>query len=179
MYRCPHPETFTQRIKELNRKAVAEIANCSYDSAIVYLGEAERNLEYAANCGMSIDRILITTTLKNMGCGCQRRGDLSACYTYIEALIFNLSVPSDPKAENLKDGGYDKLAKAANTKLKLAISYLQLSALSSELGKHMEANNMAKQSLAEFQALADICYSCELLIRGKTSALLDSIRSSL
>lgn len=37
----------------------------AYEEAIIYLGEAEKNLEYAASCGLSIDRILITTTLKN------------------------------------------------------------------------------------------------------------------
>jgi hypothetical protein len=93
---------------------------------------------------MSIDRTLIITTLKNLACVYQRLWELSPCYDYIEALVFNLSVQGEDyqkllKSEQLKDRGsadYEKLSKIASIKLKLAITYLQFSALSSQLGKH-------------------------------------------
>jgi hypothetical protein len=81
---------------------VKEITNESYEEAIVYVAEAERNLEYAASCGMSIDRTLIITTLKNLACVYQRLWELSPCYDYIEALIFNLSVQGDDPQKLLK-----------------------------------------------------------------------------
>lgn len=65
-------EGFGLRIRELNRKAILEINGESYEEALIYLGEAEKNLEYAASCGLSLDRVLITTTLKNEACAYQR-----------------------------------------------------------------------------------------------------------
>jgi hypothetical protein len=44
VYLCAYQEKFSERIKELNRKAVREIGGELYDEAMVYLGEAEKNL---------------------------------------------------------------------------------------------------------------------------------------
>jgi hypothetical protein len=104
---------------------------------------------------MAIDRTLITNTLQNLGCGHQRLGDLSPCYDYIEALIFNLSAQGEDcqqllKSQSLGDrtsADYLKLSKAVNTKLKSAISSLQFSALSSQLGKHKEAKKIVGKGL--------------------------------
>lgn len=41
------------------------INNEEYNEALIYLQEAEKLLEYAASCGKTIDRILITSTLQN------------------------------------------------------------------------------------------------------------------
>lgn len=86
----------------MNRKAVQEINYELYEEANVYLGEAEKNLEYAASCGLAIDRILIITTLKNLACGYQRLWELNTCYDYMEALIFNLSIQSEDHSQLLK-----------------------------------------------------------------------------
>lgn len=58
---------------------------------MIYFSEAERNLEYAANCGKTIDRVLITTTLRNQSCIYQRLWELPACLDYIEAVLLNLA----------------------------------------------------------------------------------------
>ena len=61
-----------------------------YEQAVVYLASAEKSLQYAANCGKTIDRIIITTTLRNMSCIYQRLWELPMCLDYVEALMINL-----------------------------------------------------------------------------------------
>ena len=43
-----------------------------YEQAGIYLDEAEKVLEYAAGCGKTIERTLITTILNNQACMLQR-----------------------------------------------------------------------------------------------------------
>ena len=80
-----------KRVCDLNQRGVSLIEEEKYDEAIVYLAEAEKALEYAANCGKTIDRILITTTLRNLSCIYQRLWELPVCLDYVEALVINLA----------------------------------------------------------------------------------------
>jgi hypothetical protein len=82
-------------------------------------------------------------------------------------LILNLSIQNDDyekllKNELIKDKSsseYERLSRIAGIKLKLAISYLQFSALSSQLGKHEEANKNVHKSLGEFKVIIEICHA--------------------
>lgn len=56
---------YVSTILELIRSGIAKIKQEYYCHANVYLGEAERALEYGANCGRVIDRKLIICVLHN------------------------------------------------------------------------------------------------------------------
>ena len=57
----------------------------------MYLDEAEKVLEYAAGCGKTIERTLITTVLNNQACMLQRNSEFEQSANYLEAIIFNIS----------------------------------------------------------------------------------------
>lgn len=48
-------------------------------------------LEYAAGCGKTIERSLITTVLNNQACLLQRTSDFEQSANYLEAIIFNIN----------------------------------------------------------------------------------------
>ena len=81
----------------------------------MYLGEAERVLEFGASCGKTIDRNIIITTLHNEACCYYREAELATAAKYIEAVIFNLksniaSVDSTPSSSGRKAKKGDELA---------------------------------------------------------------------
>ena len=74
---------------------VLHINNEDYSEALVYLQEAEKLLQYAASCGKTIDRILITSTLQNEACAYQRLWELEKSSNYMEAIIYNMNAYLD------------------------------------------------------------------------------------
>lgn len=58
-------DQFIEKLKELNDSGIACILKGCYLEGLIYLQEAEKMLEFAANCGKTIDRILIIFTLQN------------------------------------------------------------------------------------------------------------------
>lgn len=136
-----------------------EIRGECYDEAIVYLEEAERSLEYAANCALSIDRTLITTTLLNLACSHQRLWDLAVCYNYKEAFLSNLQESlkyAQPLefTSSLKDKSssqYINLCRTLKIKQGIAVSFLRFSALSSQLENHTEAKSSVNKALSELK----------------------------
>jgi hypothetical protein len=59
------------------------------------LQQAERILEFVASCGRTIDRVFITTTLKNEACAYQRLWDLEKASDYMEAILYNMKTSLD------------------------------------------------------------------------------------
>lgn len=57
--------------------------------------QAERILEFVASCGRTIDRVFITTTLKNEACAYQRLWDLEKASDYMEAILYNMKTSLD------------------------------------------------------------------------------------
>lgn len=72
-----------ERICELNHEGVSRISEDCFEESVAYFAEAEKTLEYAASCGKNIDRVLITTTLRNQACAYQRKWELDVCSDYI------------------------------------------------------------------------------------------------
>jgi hypothetical protein len=63
-------------INELNTRGIECLTNEEHKEAMVYFSENERTLEYAASCGMALDRAAIVTTLHNLACVNQKLWDL-------------------------------------------------------------------------------------------------------
>jgi hypothetical protein len=80
----------SEKIEELNDQGVDAINEHRFSQGLVYLQEAEKILEYAASCGKTIDRFLITTTLQNEACAYQRLWELDKASDYMQAIIYNL-----------------------------------------------------------------------------------------
>jgi hypothetical protein len=59
---------YMEKLISYNREAKKLINEDLTQEALIYLTEAERILEYGANCGKSIDRNIIITTLHNEAC---------------------------------------------------------------------------------------------------------------
>lgn len=64
-YKDDDAEKFHKKIEKLNEGGINAIKKEKYTEGLVYLAEAEKILEYAASCGKTIDRYLITATLQN------------------------------------------------------------------------------------------------------------------
>ena len=60
------------KLHQLNHTAISLIEEDKYHQAGLYLDEAERILEYAAGCGRTLERSVITTVLNNQACLLQR-----------------------------------------------------------------------------------------------------------
>jgi hypothetical protein len=67
------------------------IHNQKYQEGLVYLEEAEKLLEFAANCGKTIDRTLIISTLHNEAAAYQKLWELEKTSNYLEAIIYNMN----------------------------------------------------------------------------------------
>ena len=63
-----NPDMYMEKLISYNREAKKLINDELTQEALIYLTEAERILEYGANCGKSIDRNIIITTLHNEAC---------------------------------------------------------------------------------------------------------------
>ena len=77
MYLDDHDiEKFVNLIKKLNNEAKNKIDIEKPREGLVYLGEAEKILEYGASCGKNIDRNIIVCILHNEACCYQRLWEL-------------------------------------------------------------------------------------------------------
>ena len=94
-YTLSYPDKFEHKIRDLNLQGVNLINLERENEALTYLLEAERILEYAASCGKTIDRVLITATLQNEACAYQRLWDLEKSSDYMEAIIYNIKASLD------------------------------------------------------------------------------------
>lgn len=96
-------------------------------------------LEYAAGCGKTIERSLITTVLNNQACLLQRTSDFEQSANYLEAIIFNIndflegSAPIDltPDHANCHSQEYADLATFLERKISLSLYHLRFCALTS------------------------------------------------
>ena len=73
------------------------------------MGEAEKVLEYVANCGKNIDRNLIVCVLHNEACCYQKLWELEKCSDYLEALIYNVECHLRSDEENHGVGQENKI----------------------------------------------------------------------
>ena len=96
-----YSEKFSERIALLNEEGIEKVLEQQLDEAMVYFSEAERDLEYMASCGDDINRVLITTTLKNKASVHQRLWELAPSSDYMEALLFHLQsyLETEPNIE--------------------------------------------------------------------------------
>jgi hypothetical protein len=84
-------DKLTEKLKYFNAEGCRCIEREEFYEAIVFLNEAEVTLEYAANCGKTIERSLIITTLHNEACIYQRIWELDKSADYLEAIIYNIT----------------------------------------------------------------------------------------
>lgn len=90
MYDMNNVEKFVDQIIHLNKLGKENMLADDYDSAICYLQEGQKILEYAASCGKTIDRFLIIATLHNEAAAYQKILQLYKSYDYMEAILYNL-----------------------------------------------------------------------------------------
>jgi hypothetical protein len=89
-------------------------------------------LEYAAGCGKTIERWLITTILNNQACLLQRTSYFEQSANYLEAILFNINdflegAPTLPSpAQQMTDS-----ATFMERKMALALYHLRFCALTS------------------------------------------------
>jgi hypothetical protein len=158
----PYADKLTEKLKQFNTEGCRHIEREEFYEAIVFLNEAEVTLEYAANCGKTIERSLIITTLHNEACIYQRMWELDKSADYLEAIIYNItSFLEGEEGLNLCEEILDdkslesqKLAVMLQNKLKLISYYLQFCAVSSQLKRHENSLNAASKSL---DILKEIC----------------------
>ncbi len=74
----------------LNRKSVALIKAQHQKKSLSYLQQAEKMLEFAANCGKKIDRNLIIVVLFNSACAYQGIWSLDKSEQYLDGAIYNI-----------------------------------------------------------------------------------------
>ena len=96
-----YSEKFSERIALLNEEGIEKMLDHKLDEGMIYFSEAERDLEYVASCGNNIDRVLITTTLKNKASVHQKLWELAPSSDYMEALLFHLQsyLETEPNIE--------------------------------------------------------------------------------
>jgi hypothetical protein len=82
-------------------------------------------LEYCANCGKTIDRFLIVSTLRNEAVAYLRLHQLNKAYDYMEAVLWNMGTYLNPSSafEVAKPQSrcYKQLAPMAYKKLSIAV----------------------------------------------------------
>ena len=137
-------EKFLSKIIHYNTAGVDHIRMDDYEKALIYLQEAEKILEYAASCGKTIDRFLITSTLHNEACVYQKLWELEKSSDYMEAILYNMStylanntpIEMAHDLHNHDSDAYLTLSAFTYRRLSTAIYHLQYSAVSSQIGKH-------------------------------------------
>lgn len=104
--------------------------------------EAEKILEYGANCGKNISRQMITVVLHNQACCYQKIWQLDKCSNYLEALIFNINsylkaCPPSPALKCCSHISSQQLeGKPVTFRLQLCRYELQFCAINSQLRRH-------------------------------------------
>lgn len=158
---CCDADKFVQKLEEFNQVACQLIEEEKHQQAAVYLDEAEKVLEYAAGCGKTIERTLITTVLNNQACLLQRTSEFEQSSNYLEAIIYNINefidtcpppTFSTPIPANSPD--YAELATYFERKIALALYNLRFCALSSHSKNNQVALQSARRALV---LLRDIC----------------------
>ena len=160
-----------QKLEELNRTALGLFEEDHYPQAGVYWDEAERILEYAAGCGKTIERTLITTILNNQASLLQRTSELEQSANYLEAIIYNLAEflqnhhdQSTPLVDPAELGPFLEKKQA------LALYQLRFCALSSHLKNNQTALETARKAMNTLKEVCKDEYAYENL-KGRSSTL--------
>lgn len=146
-----------------------------YDEALVYLHEAERILEYAAGCGKTIDRFLITTTLQNEACAYQRLWKVEKACDYMEALVQNHRASLGSCGGSEEDSNSNMVSNFISNRIDGVFYSLQYSAVNSQLGNHEESIAAVGEAIGMLKAVCDECGKYEKTIRGKNSPLMEEL----
>lgn len=144
-----------------------------YDEALMYLHEAEKILEYAASCGKTIDRFLITTTLQNEACAYQRLWKIEKAADYMEALVQNhrASLGSHDDRSNSPN----LLSNFISNRIDGIFYSLQYSAIYSQLGHHESSIAAVGEAMSMLKAVCEECGKYEKTTKGKMSLLTEEL----
>lgn len=135
-------------------------------------------LEYAAECGRTIDSTLIIVTLHNQACVYQRIWELNKSMDYLEAIIYNISsflqgeaqLAFTPDIANPLSPQHQKLATYLGSKLQLISYNLQFCAVSSQVKNHDSALKSAQKSLAWLKGFCEEITAYERLVGARATS---------
>lgn len=122
----------------LHHKAVEELSNDNYEAALTTLKRTEEVLEVYTTQGLQVDQDLVLCTLNNIAVCHQKQEATDQCAAYLEACLAPM--------HGRMTGGMNELAWDIKQTKYQSIIHIQLCALLSQMGNHVEALAKAKQA---------------------------------